>query len=254
MLTKIDNIYLLGTSHVSKESSKEIEDTIKSLKPEVIGIELDYGRLKGLLNPSAKKPKITTMVKEFGVFGAMFALLAGSMQRRVAQHLGVEAGIDMKQAYICAREHKIPTALIDQNVRITLRKFSKMRFTKKISTAWNLFTKSFKKEYRQKTNFDVKKGVLSNEKLLEILQIVKKEAPAFYNILIHERNIIMAKKLLELKQVHQGPVLAVVGAGHVEGMKKYIEKELSLQISKKNSTQTFSFTTKIENNQTNFKF
>jgi pheromone shutdown-related protein TraB len=251
MITKIDNIYLLGTSHVSKESSKEIEEAIISLKPEVVGIELDYPRLKGLLNPSKKKPKLSVMIREFGAFGAMFAMFAGSMQRRVAQHLGVEAGIDMKQAYLSAREHKIPTALIDQNVRVTLKKFSNMKFTKKVSTAWNLLTQSFKKEYRQKMNFDIKKGVPSNEKLLEILSIVKKEAPAFYTILIHERNIIMSKKLLDLKKKHSGPILAVVGAGHVEGMMTYLRKELG---ETKRVSQSFSFVTEVEPRDTNIHF
>jgi pheromone shutdown-related protein TraB len=248
MLTKIDNIYILGTSHVSKESSKEIEETINKLKPEVIGIELDYLRLKGLLNPSKKKPKLRIMIREFGAFGTIFALLAGSMQRRVAQHLGVEAGIDMKQAYLSAREHKIPTTLIDQNVKVTLRKFSRMKFTKKISTGWNLLTKSFKKEYRQKMNFDVRKGVPSNEKIIEILSIVRKEAPAFYNILIHERNIIMSRKLLDLKKKHSGAILAVVGAGHVEGMIKYLKKELekNMRVSK-----SFSFITESDTQDTN---
>ncbi len=242
MLTKIGNIYLLGTSHVSKESSKEIRDTIDSLKPEVVGIELDYDRLKSLLNPSKKKPKVSKLVKEYGAFGTLFALLAGSMQKRIAQQLGVEAGIDMKEAYVYARKHKIPTSLIDQHVKITMKKFSSMKFRKKVTTLWNLITKSFKKEYRKKMNFDVKKGVPSNEKLLEILSIVKKEAPEFYDILIEQRNIVMSKQLLELRKKHIGPILAVVGAGHVEGMKHYLEKNIE---DKRNSTQSFSFTINV---------
>ena len=247
MLTKIDNIYLLGTSHVSKESSEEIKKSIDSLKPEVVGIELDYQRLKGLLSKLKQKPKLRTLLKEFGAFGTMFALLAGSMQKRVAQHLGVEAGIDMKQAYLYSREHKIPTALIDQHVKVTMRKFSSMKFTKKVSTAWNLFIKSFKKEYRKKMNFDVKKGVPSNEKLLEILSIVKKEAPEFYDILIEQRNIYMAKKLLKLKEHHSGPILAVVGAGHIEGMKQYLEKNIKKEEGEETtSKETFSFTVQVD--------
>jgi pheromone shutdown protein TraB len=35
MITKVDNIILLGTSHVSKKSAKEIKKTIEEYKPEV---------------------------------------------------------------------------------------------------------------------------------------------------------------------------------------------------------------------------
>ena len=48
MIKEIDNIILLGTSHVAKQSAKEIEEAIEKYNPEVVGIELDFGRFEDI--------------------------------------------------------------------------------------------------------------------------------------------------------------------------------------------------------------
>ena len=55
MLKQIENITLIGTSHVSSSSVKEIEELIEKIKPEVVGIELDYQRLQSLLSKKKQK-------------------------------------------------------------------------------------------------------------------------------------------------------------------------------------------------------
>jgi pheromone shutdown protein TraB len=223
------NIILLGTSHVSKKSTLQIKQVIETYKPEVVGIELDYARFKSLMSNSKNKPnpKFTRLVKEFGLSGALFALLAGSFQNKIGKKMNIEPGIDMKTAYKISREHKIPTALIDLNIKHTMRKLSNLSFSKKLSMFSSLIFKSFKKKYRNQFKFDINKGVPDEKILLELLNIVKKEVPIFYNILIEDRNIFMVKKILALRERHgEGYILAVVGAGHVDGMYKLLEKQI----------------------------
>ncbi len=228
MLKQIGNLYLLGTAHVSKESSKLIKKTIEEIEPEVVGIELDMGRLQSLLSKKkAKKPSFTSQLKQIGFGGYIFAKVGGYVQEKIAKSLGVESGIDMKTAYIQARKHKIPTALIDQDIRITLKKFSKISMGRKIKLFGSIFLKSFSKKYKNVMNFDINKGIPNYEKLEQIIGIVKTEAPDLYKILIHERNEYMVNKLLELKQHHEGPILAVVGAGHLPGMVEILNRKLA---------------------------
>lgn len=239
MIEKIDNIILLGTSHVAKQSAKEIEEAIEIYKPEVVGIELDIDRLKTLLssdsNANKKRRSNRKMIKEIGFSGYLFAMIAGFVQDKVGKSLGIEAGIDMKTAYQKSREKKIPVALIDLNIKVTLKKLSSLSFRKKISLFSSLFFKSFKKEYRNQLQFDVKKGVPDEKVIAQMLKIVEKEIPQMYKILIHDRNIHMSKKLLDLRQNHSGNILAVVGAGHLEGMKKYLKENIG---EIKSNTQT----------------
>ena len=242
MIKIIDNIILLGTSHVAHQSKKEIEETIEKYLPEVVGIELDFHRFQALMSENKDKKKnnyTRKLIKEIGFSGYMFALIAGYVQQKVGESMNIEPGIDMKSAYLKAREHKIPTALIDIDIRLTLKKLSALSFGKKISMFSSLFFKSFKKEYREKLQFDVKKGVPDEKVIVEMLKIVKKEVPDLYNILIHDRNVFMCNKLLELKQKHPGYILAVVGAGHLEGMYEILNDKLKV-------TPNISFSFKVD--------
>ncbi|MCK5636904.1 MAG: TraB family protein, partial [Thermoplasmatales archaeon] len=50
-----------------------------------------------------------------------------------------------------------------------------------------------------------------------------KIAPSATNVLIHERDAYISKKILD--ESKKGKVLAVVGAGHLKGIKKHLEKK-----------------------------
>lgn len=226
MLRQVGNIVLLGTSHVSKQSTEEIKQLITHLNPEVIGIELDMGRLKSLLSPVKKQPSMFELVRRVGFSGFLFAKIGGYVQKKVGKSLNIDPGEDMKTAYLTARDYKVPTILIDQEISITLRRLSKISFFKKVTMLGNLVIKSFKKEYRKKLNFDIK-HLPDDEQLNVILSIYEKEVPDLYRVLIHERNIYMANKLLQMREKHpEGIILAVIGAGHVFGMEKYLREKL----------------------------
>ncbi len=226
MKKQIGNIILIGTSHVAKESVKEIEEVINQYSPEVIGIELDLDRLRSLKSSSKKKRSSLNLIGEIGFSGWLFGLIAGYIQQKIGKSLGIEPGADMKRAYDIARENSIPVSLLDIDIKITLRKMSKLSFFKKIKMFFNLFFKSFKKEYRNKLNFDVKNGV-PNEELIKIaMDIFKKEVPDLYRILIEDRNKFMVNKILKLKENHSGYIVAVVGAGHLDGMMELLEIKL----------------------------
>ena len=47
---KRENLTIIGTAHVSADSVEEVKNTIYEVQPEVVGIELDYGRYQRLRN------------------------------------------------------------------------------------------------------------------------------------------------------------------------------------------------------------
>lgn len=239
MIKIVDRIILVGTSHISKNSILEIKDVTKKYKPDVIGIELDTRRFKSLMSETKEEKKVSNYkkIKELGTFGFLFAQVAGFVQKKVGGKIDVEPGVDMKGAYEVAREHKIPTALIDLDIKITLNKLSKISFFKKIGLISSILFKSFKKEYKELLNFDLK-NVPEDEVVIKMIEILKKETPVLYKVLIEDRNKYMVKRLMELRTNHSGYIVAVVGAGHVEGMSKLLKKEL---YKKSSSNISFSF-------------
>ena len=45
------SILVIGTSHIAKQSIKEIGESFVRIKPEIVAVELDRQRLHGLLTP-----------------------------------------------------------------------------------------------------------------------------------------------------------------------------------------------------------
>src|SRR5256886_16166045 len=62
-----DRLSLIGTIHVDPKSASFVQETILRLKPEVVALELDEGRLVALENPGKSSGR--------GGGGAFFALV-----------------------------------------------------------------------------------------------------------------------------------------------------------------------------------
>lgn len=238
MKKKIHNITLVGTSHISKDSITLIKETVNEENPEVICLELDLNRFNNLLSERTTtfKEKLG-LLRKVGVFGTLFYLISHYFQQKIAKKVKMKPGVDMLTGYNLAREKKVPISLIDLPIENTMKKISKIPFIKKIGLALKLLFSGFKKENKELLNFDFKK-IPKDELISKIILLLKKEVPILYKILIQDRNHYMSRKLLELARNHEGNIIAVVGAAHVEGMEKILTKKLE---EENNSENTKSF-------------
>ncbi len=220
-MQRYENLYVIGTSHISKESIKEVEAAITELKPEIIAIELDQQRLQVLLNKKQQKLSIK-QIKDIGFKGFLFSVIGSFLQKKLGKIVGIEPGSEMKKAIILAKKFKIRVALIDQDIRITLKKLSKrITFKEKLRFFKEIIMSPFSKE---KIKIDLNK--IPEKELIEKLKSkIKKDYPSIYLTLIKERNIIMAKSLNKLMQDYK-IVLAVVGAGHEEDIIKILKHDI----------------------------
>jgi pheromone shutdown protein TraB len=72
-------------------------------------------------------------------------------------------------------------------------------------------------------DIDLKK-VPANDIIIKMLDFVKQRYPNIYRVLIEERNIYMAKKIQQFQQKYPDKIIvAVVGAGHVEGIAQLLK-------------------------------
>lgn len=218
---KYNNLTITGTSHIAKQSLDEVERTINGEKPDIIALELDRRRLYSLF----KKPGRIRIydIKKIGIKGFVFSLIGAWAEKKLGKMVGVMPGSEMKKAVKLAKKNKIKIALIDQDIEITLRKFSKSLTWKE---KWNFFADVVKAVFsRKKTiEFDLTK-VPSKSVIKKLVGQVKKRFPNVYNVLIEERNHIMAENLRKIMERHPGKkILAIVGAGHEEDIINLIKK------------------------------
>lgn len=222
--TKIENIILVGTSHIAEESVRNVKAVIEHFPEAIIGVELDKQRFYALIHNQKSSGLSFTAIKRFGWKGAIFAAVASAVTEKLAKHVGTKPGADMLTAIETAKKKNTTIGLLDQPIQITLQRFSqKLTWKEK----WNFFVdiitglvmpnKAMKKYGL--AEFSLKK-VPPEEVIEKLLGYVEKRYPEIYMVLITERNSYMVRKIQRFQEKYPTKtIIAVVGAGHVSGMK-----------------------------------
>ena len=215
---------LLGTAHVSLASVQAVEQAIGSGQFDAVAVELDPQRLQALTNPDAlAKLDLIEVIRKnrIALFAANLALAA--YQRRLAEQLGIEPGAELKRAVTLARERDLPVHLIDRDVGLTFRRASqRLGFFGKIKLVMGLGAGLFSSEDVGEDEIEkLKQGDMLESSFGEFAS----ESPALYEAIIGERDRYMATRLREEHNSEQRNVLAVVGAGHLAGLARYLESD-----------------------------
>jgi pheromone shutdown-related protein TraB len=204
------NLTIIGTSHIAIQSINDVRNTINSKKPDIVAIELDLLRLKSII--SKKRGKISIFdIKKIGVKGFLFNLIGAWAEKKLGEIVGTKPGSEMIEAVKTAYKNKSNIALIDQDIKITMKKLSKtITFKEKLRFVYDIIKGIILRKPIVK--FDLRK--VPEEKIIKKLtQKLKKDYPSFHKILIEERDIFMAKNLYNLMKDYNN-IVAVVGAGH----------------------------------------
>ena len=215
------NLTIIGTSHIAEQSLEDVEKAIVGGKPDIVALELDRMRLYSLF----KKPGRLRIydIKRIGFKGFIFALIGAWAEKKLGKMVGVAPGSEMKKAVRLAKKHKIKLALIDQDIEITLKRFSQSLTWKE---KWNFLVDIVKAFFVRKNviEFDLTK-VPSKKVIKNLVGKVKKRYPNVYNVLIEERNHVMAENLKKIiEECPDKKILAIIGAGHEEDILDLIKK------------------------------
>ena len=214
----IQNLIIIGTSHIAMQSVNEVTKAVNELNPDIIALELDLKRFRRLVSKTKYKIKLSDIRQK----GFLINIIGSYIERWLGKKVGVMPGAEMKRAIRLAKKKNIRIALIDQDIAITLKKL-KENFTlkEKFKLIKTIILSPF---FAKKFSIDLSK--VPEQKLINKLTLqVKREYPSIYKILIEERNEIMVARLIKLMQENK-KVLAVVGAGHVSGMETILKWNL----------------------------
>ena len=234
-----DNIVLVGTAHVSKKSVEEVKAAVEAFSPDIIGVELDGGRYEALRDRAGwGKTPVTTIIRSGRAYFFMAQLFLASFQRRLAERFGVEPGAEMIEAVNLAHARGARLALLDRDIGVTLKRAwrlmtlkEKLRFGYE---AWQLLFGLRRLADQAKDEERAKKGEVDDEaeldKLMDedvltsMMEEIGKIAPSVKRVLIDERDEFLAKRIL--LSAKEGRVVAVVGAGHLKGVRAALAKGL----------------------------
>ncbi|MBU4345518.1 MAG: TraB/GumN family protein [Proteobacteria bacterium] len=212
-------VILLGTAHVSKESAELVASVIEEEKPDTVCIELCQSRYQSIRQKNRwQNMDIIKVIKEKKAFLLLSNLLLASFQKRIAEKLDVKPGAEIISAIKTAEKVGAQVHLADRDIRITLsRTWRVMSLWDKLKILFQLISSAG--EIDEISEKDIEK--MKQKDMLEtLLADVKKSLPVLRNILIDERDRYLAHKI---RTAPGKRIVAVVGAGHVPGIKKYWE-------------------------------
>ena len=200
---------IVGVGHVFNIAEK-VRKIIEDKKPDAVAVELDYLRAKALLEKEGRKK----------IKNNFLYYLLGKLQERISSKFGVESGGEMLAAMKAAATIGAKIYFIDMNANKVIRKlWNSLSFKRKIQ----IFLSAFLSIFLSKE--DVEKEVQHFESSPDLyMEEMEKNFPEFKEILIDERNEYMAHNLRNIMDSEE-KIVAVVGEGHVNGIKKILEKD-----------------------------
>ena len=146
--TAKNEIILIGTAHVSRESADEVSKIIVDEKPDNVCVEIDASRYNSLkAGNSWEKLDIFRIIKSGQGFLLLANLALASFQRKIGQSLDIKPGEEMKKAVETAVSEGIPFTFADRDIQITLKRaWSKSGFWGKNKLLASLLGAVFTKE------------------------------------------------------------------------------------------------------------
>jgi len=221
----VSEVRIVGTAHVSAESVDEVRREIEGFEPTIVAVELDQNRYH-VLKYGAEEPEIADILRSGNL--SMFLLQWGLayVQKKIGMDVGVEPGAEMKAACEAAEERGIRVGLIDRDIRVTLQRFlGLMTLREKLRMAWALLLSVF---HLGGGDEEIDVEALKRQDVIDMaLEEFRRFSPNGARALIDERDAYLAHQILGLSMVHER-VLAVVGAGHVAGIRRYLDDPASL--------------------------
>ena len=253
------SILLVGTAHISEKSVKEVRAAIKKFKPDLVAVELCSDRYKALTRKQRwEKTSVIDVIRSGKGFLVLIQTFLAMTQRKMGKELGVEPGSEMIAAIKEARKMGIPVVLADRKITVTFRRaWRSMSFSEKLKLVWYSmkalvgydraleeeeidldeimdedFISMMMDELRSfipnatyalidERDMYIAKGIVisRNSDLEEVKTILAKRRPLRR---LKDKTKVKMKKDRKLN-VPPRKVVAVVGAGHMKGIKNHLK-------------------------------
>ncbi len=213
--TRVD---ILGTVHISRLSREHVAELLAGDDYDMVAVELCESRHKAIVDPDAiTRIDLGKAIRERKL-GAMTALVAlSAYQERLADHLGVELGGEMKEAVHTSHERGIKLELIDRDIGVTLKRvYRSVPWWRRMMLLSGLLVSLFSRRRLSEVHAE---EMQQGDVLTGMFQELQALDPRLYKALITERDRYMGACIIShICRQKPARMLVVVGMGHVRGL------------------------------------
>ena len=208
--------HLVGTAHVSRRSVAEVRELILAVRPDTVCVELCPTRFAALTDETRwRSLDVAAIVRQDRAGFVLATLALQSFQQRMGERLGVKPGAELLAATEAAREIGAELVLADRDAQITLRRaWANLGLAKRGLLAAGLAATALGSDDIDEADVEALK---QREHVSDVMSELGKKLPEVKVPLIDERDRYLTSRIEESPG---RTVVAVVGAGHVEGMLK----------------------------------
>jgi pheromone shutdown-related protein TraB len=222
--------FIVGTAHISRESADLVREVIERERPDSVCIELDAQRYAALSQKTRwDNLDLKQLIRDKQLAPLFANLVLASYQKKLGGVLGVAPGTELLEAAKVAESLAIPISLCDRDVRVTLRRaWASMGWFKKAQLLTTMAASLFEKpeigeeELRKLREKDV---------LSELMRELGEAMPTLKRTLIDERDTFLTQRM---KETPGEKIVAVVGAGHVEGIRRSLAASVDADLEEIN--------------------
>ena len=216
-----ENLRLLGTAHVATASVEAVKQNIEEWGPEIVAVELCKGRHDALTQEKRlDKEGLLKVIKEGRAPMVLLQSLLAAEQRKLGLDEGQQPGAELLAAVETAKEYELQVELVDRDIQTTLRRaWNKMRFREKMGLMWALLSEDDSDE-----ELELEDMLTDKDLLTSLMEELREVSPGAGEVLIDERDEFIARKISAIRG--NGKVLAVLGAGHLDGVSKLLKEDV----------------------------
>lgn len=221
-------VILVGTAHLSRASTDLVEKVIRAENPETVCVELCPSRYDSLTQKRKwQETDLFRVIRDKKVFLLFSNLMLAYFQKKIGARLGIRPGEEIMKAIQVAEDVGARVHLVDRDIRTTLaRVWRLMGLRAKFRLLYQFIGSVAEVE-------DISEADIEEMKKKDVLEALLSEMgqslPTVRQVLIDERDQYLSHMI---RTAPGKKVVAVVGAGHVPGIRANWDQDIDVEALK----------------------
>lgn len=221
MVYESERIVFVSVIHTDIESVEEARRVVRETKPEVVAVELDHDRYQQLMNPPEEDEVVASGA---GDMAQDLMLQLAILEKSLGEITGSDVGDEMLAAIEEGRAIGAKIALVDRPMIATVQAMMQVPVDEMYRLTGMLPDAT--KDIEEGGASDLLAMLKEDGAVDDLMEQFRSEFPSLANVLIEQRDQYVAKALHFILNDVEGRIVAVLGAGHIQGVKTALDQLL----------------------------